>query len=140
MMAQDTSPTASQSVGNYEIIHKVAEGGMGTVYKARHRETGQVVALKIVAAHMTGNAVLLERFKQEYKAAQQLDHPNIVKALDYGVNGSTPYLVMEFVEGESLGNRLERDKRIPEREAIPLIALVAQGLHRAHKENLIHRD
>jgi serine/threonine protein kinase len=140
MMAQEASGPALQSVGNYDLLDKVAEGGMGTVYRGRNRETGQIVAVKVVAAHMAGNPVLLKRFEQEYKAAQQLNHPNIVRALDYGESGSTPYLVMEFVEGESLGRRIEREGRLPWREAIRLIAQVAQGLHHAHKEKLVHRD
>src|SRR5206468_6334379 len=78
--------------------------------------------------------------EQEFRAASRLDHPNVVRALDYSDNGSTPYLVMEFVEGESLGRKLERDGKMPEAEAIRIIAQVAQGLHRAHKQNLIHRD
>src|SRR5262249_51325863 len=84
--------------------------------------------------------VLLKRFEQEFRAASRLDHPNIVRALDYGDTGSTPYLVMEFVEGESLGQKIERDGALSETEAIRLIAQVAQGLHRAHKQGLIHRD
>src|SRR5262249_1768339 len=68
------------------------------------------------------------------------NHPNIVRALEYGDAGSSPYLVMEFVEGESLGAKIEREGRMPEAEAIRIIAQVAQGLHRAHKQNLIHRD
>src|SRR5205807_1761430 len=78
--------------------------------------------------------------EQEYIAAKQLNHPNIVKALEFGDTGSTPYLVMEFVDGDSLGKKLERDGKMAERDAIILIAQVAQGLHRAHKERLIHRD
>src|SRR5438477_7978622 len=91
-------------------------------------------------SHMAGNPVLLKRFEQEFRAASRLDHPNIVRALDYGDNGQSPYLVMEFVEGESLGQKLERDGKMPEAEAIRIVAQVAQGLHRAHKQNLIHRD
>jgi serine/threonine protein kinase len=113
---------------------------MGSIYKGRHRLSGQVVAIKIMPPHMAGNTVLLKRFEQEFRAASRLDHPNIVRALDYGDTGSTPYLVMEFVEGESLGQKIERDGPLPESEAIRLIAQVAQGLHRAHKQGLIHRD
>ncbi|HZT82294.1 MAG TPA: serine/threonine-protein kinase, partial [Gemmataceae bacterium] len=139
-MALDTSKPALQSIGNYDLIEKVAEGGMGAVYRARHRQTGQVVAIKIMPAHMAANAVLLKRFEQEFRAASRLDHPNIVRALDYGDTGTTPYLVMEFVDGESIGQKIERDGRMPEVDAIRLIAQVAQGLHRAHKQGLIHRD
>src|SRR5262249_31471957 len=139
-MALDTTKPGMQAVGNYDLLEKIAEGGMGTVCKGSERSTGHIVAVKIVAPHMASNPVLLKRFEQEFRAASILDHPNIVRALDYGSSGSSPYLVMEYVEGESLGQRLEREKRIPELEAIRIIAQVAQGLHRAHKQGLIHRD
>src|SRR5260370_31477591 len=113
---------------------------MGTVFKGRHRETGQIVAIKIVPEGMANNQTLLTRFQKEFKAASNLDHPNVVRALEYGVLGGRPYLVMEFVDGESLGQRIERDGRIPEAEAIRIIALASQGLHHAHKNGMVHRD
>jgi eukaryotic-like serine/threonine-protein kinase len=139
-MGLDLSRTAMQSVGNYDLVEKIAEGGMGTIWKGRHRDSGQTVAVKLMPSNMASNPVLLKRFEQEFKAASRLDHPNIVRALDYGESGASPYLVMEFVEGESLGQRIEREGAIPEAEAIRIIAQVAQGLHRAHKQNLVHRD
>lgn len=139
-MTLETARPTLQSIGNYELIDKVAEGGMGTVYKGRHRETGQIVAVKVIAPHMTGNQVLLKRFQQEYNASRLLNHPNIVRALEFNNTSSTPYMVMEFVEGESLGSRLEREGKLPEAEAKRLIIQVAQGLYKAHKEKLIHRD
>jgi serine/threonine protein kinase len=139
-MGPETSKAALQSVGNYDLVDKIAEGGMGAIYRARHRLSGEIVAIKIMPPHMAQNPVLLKRFEQEFRAASRLDHPNIVRALDYGDNGSAPYLVMEFVEGESLGQKLEREGKMTETEAIRIIAQVAQGLHRAHKQNLIHRD
>ncbi len=139
-MALEASRPPLQSVGNYDLVEKIAEGGMGTVYKARHRDSGEIVAIKVVAQHMVSNPVLLKRFEQEYNAAKQLNHPNIVRAIEYGVTGSTPYLVMEYVNGDSLGQKINRDGKLPEKDAIRLIAQVAQGLHRAHKEKLIHRD
>jgi serine/threonine protein kinase len=139
-MAVDTSKPTEQAIGNYELLEKIAEGGMGAIFKARHRETGQTVAIKIMPQHTASNQVLLKRFEQEFRAASRLNHPNIIRALDYGDNGSTPYLVMEFVDGESLGQKIERDGKLPEADAIRLIAQVAQGLHRAHKQGLIHRD
>jgi serine/threonine protein kinase len=139
-MAQETSRPTLERIGNYDLIEKVAEGGMGTVYRGRHRETGQIVAVKVVAPHMVGNQVLLKRFEQEYNAARQLNHPNIVRALEFDNTTSTPYMVMEFVEGESLGRKLEREGKLPEAEAKRLIIQVAQGLHKAHREKLVHRD
>jgi serine/threonine protein kinase len=139
-MGLDTTRPALQSVGSYDLLEKIAEGGMGAIYRGRHRDSGEVVAIKIMPSHMAGNPVLLKRFEQEFRAASRLDHPNIVRALDYGDTGQSPYLVMEFVEGESLGQKLEREGKMAEAEAIRIIAQVAQGLHRAHKQNLVHRD
>src|SRR5262249_49084133 len=139
-MALDTSRPTLQAVGNYDLLEKTAEGGMGSIYRGRNRQTGQIVAVKIMPAHMASNPTLLKRFEQEFRAASRLDHPNIVRALDYGDTGNTPYLIMEFVEGESLGQKIERDGRMPEAESIRIIAQVAQGLHRAHKQGIIHRD
>ncbi len=130
----------AKSVGSYDLLEKIAEGGMGAIYRGRHRESGQIVAIKIMPPHIAQNPVLLKRFEQEFRAASRLDHPNIVRALDYSDNGNMPYLVMEFVEGESLGQKLEREGRMSESDAIRIIAQVAQGLHRAHKQNLVHRD
>lgn len=139
-MALDTSKEVPETIGSYDLIAKVAEGGMGTVYKGRHRDTGLIVAIKIVPSTLANNHVLLKRFEQEFRAASSLNHPNIVRALDFCGTGSHPYLVMEFVEGESLGQKLEREGRIAEPDAVRLIAQVCQGLHRAHKQGLIHRD
>lgn len=139
-MAADTSKPILQTVGNYDLLQKVAEGGMGAVYRARDRTSGQTVAVKLVTPQMASNPIIAERFKKEYEAAQALDHPNIVRALDNGTTGGRPYLVMEFVEGESLGQKLERDGKLPEAEAIRIITLVANGLDQAHQRGLIHRD
>lgn len=138
-MPLDTSkPT--QLVGDYELLDKIADGGMGTVHKARHRATGRIVALKLVPSDMAGNTVLLKRFENEFRAASTLDHENIVRALEFGTSNSRSFLAMEFVDGESLGQRLDREGRLPEAEAIRIISLAARGLHHAHQHGLIHRD
>src|SRR5687768_1513728 len=140
MMAQDAPTPALQSIGSYDILSKIAEGGMGTVYRGRHQTSGQVVAIKIVPPHAARNPTLLKRFEREFAAARALDHPNIVKAIEFDNVCPTPFLVMEFVDGESIGDRIERAGPIPEDEAVRLIAQVSRGLHRAHKQNLVHRD
>ena len=139
LMPTETAAPPMRTIGNYELIEKIAEGGMGAVYKGRHRTSGQIVAIKIVPPDTAKNQILLKRFEMEFRAASVLNHPNIVKALDYNGIG-TPFLVMEFVDGESLGQRVERVGAIPEREAIKIIAQVCDGLHKAHKQSLIHRD
>ena len=137
-MAADTK-TPSQ-LGNYDIVSKIAEGGMGTVYKARNRLTGEIVAVKVIAPATARNPVLLQRFEREFQAARVLDHPNVVKAIEYCGSGPHPFLVMEFVDGESLGQMVERRGPLPEQEAIDYIAQVCEGLQRAHKQGLVHRD
>src|SRR5947209_17525117 len=113
---------------------------MGAVYRGRNRTTGLVVAVKVIPAETARNPLLLKRFEQEFKAATLIDHPNVVKALDYCGTGPTPFLVMEFVDGETLGQKVERDGALPEADAINLIGQVCEGLNRAHKQGMIHRD
>ena len=139
-MPVDHLMTPMQTIGNYELVEKIAEGGMGTVFKGRNLTTGDVVAVKVVPPHLLANPVVVKRFEQEYNVARQIDHPNIVKALDFGREGDTRYLVMEYVEGESLGQKIERDGRMNEEEAIAVITQVAQALQKAHKLGVIHRD
>lgn len=127
-------------LGNYAILGRIAEGGMGTVVKARNDQNGEIVAIKLMYGDMVDNPVMLKRFEQEFRAASTIEHPNVVRALDYGENEGVPYLVMEYVEGESLAKLIEREAPLKEVEGIRLIAQVAQGLHRAHRHNLIHRD
>src|SRR5438045_2601559 len=127
-------------IGNYDLILKIAEGGMGAVYKARHKVSGDIVAIKIVPPETAKNPVLVRRFEQEFKAASLLAHPNVVKAIEFGTVPS-PYLVMEYVDGESLGQMVERiSGPIQEKLAVHYITQVCDGLHRAHKQGLIHRD
>jgi eukaryotic-like serine/threonine-protein kinase len=139
-MPTDARTAVPQHIGSYDVVGKIAEGGMGAVYKARHQTTGEIVAIKVLPTATARNPVLLKRFEQEYKVAAALDDPHIVRAIEFCGVGSAPFLVMEYVDGESLGAKIERDGPLPEDSAIRLIAQVCQGLHRAHKQKLIHRD
>jgi serine/threonine protein kinase len=139
-MPVDNLSANMQTIGQYDLLEKIAEGGMGIVYRGRNRATGEIVAVKVVPQHLLSNPVVLKRFEQEYIIAHSIDHPNIVKALDFGRDGETRFLVMEFVEGESLGQKIERDGKMGEDEAIRVITQVALGLQQAHKLGLIHRD
>src|SRR5438105_10355493 len=89
------------SIGNYEILHKIADGGMGSVYRGRNRTTKEIVAIKIISSR-SGMAmeVLLKRLEQEFWATCSINHPHLVRALDFGKEGPTTYLVLEFVDGE----------------------------------------
>jgi serine/threonine protein kinase len=126
--------------GDYEILCKIAEGGMGTVYRGRRRSDGQIVAIKVVTPEVAANPVLVERFKQEYRAASGLVHRHIVRALDFGFDEETLYMVMEYIDGPSLGQRIDRKGRLPEAEAVRVIVQAAEALHLAHQHQIIHRD
>lgn len=134
--AAERSP---RRVGPYDLLQKVAEGGTSSVYKGRHSQTGEVVAVKVVTPDRS-NAVLVRRFQQEFQAARSLDHPHLVRGLDFGHDEASVYLVMEYVEGESLGRRIERTGPVPEAEALTIITEVAAALGEAHRRGIIHRD
>lgn len=127
------------TIGNYDLLDKLAEGSMGVVYKARHWQTSQIVAIKVLAKEVAHNAVVQKRFEQEFRVASKLDHPNIVKVLEYS-SGDNPFIVMEYIDGESLGAKLERVGKLSEEESLAIVVQVAHGLHRAHRQGLVHRD
>ena len=108
-MPLDARAAMPPKIGDYEILDKIAEGGMGAVYKARHPLTGELVAIKVLPPATARNPILLKRFEQEYRAAAAMDHPNVVRAIDFCGAGPSPFLVMEYVDGESLGAKVERD-------------------------------
>jgi serine/threonine protein kinase len=139
-MAAKAAKPATRTLGNYQLLEKLGEGGMGSVFRARHRSTGQIVAIKIIAPEMTANSVLVERFKQEYRTAKGLDHPHLVKAIDFGFDGSQLYMVVEYVDGCSLGDRIETEQRLQESEAVSIVVQIADALDLAHRHKIIHRD
>src|SRR5271167_3545895 len=122
-------PGPGDQIGSYDLLEEVGAGSMGAVFKARHRFTQETLAIKIMFAEVAANPTLLKRFEQEFRIARQLDHPNIIRVHEFVGIGSLPYLVMELVEGESLGAKLEREGRMVEQEAVRLIVQIAEGLH-----------
>jgi serine/threonine protein kinase len=125
---------------DYEILKKIAAGSMAAVYRGRHRANGTPVAIKVPLPAVVDNPILLERFQQEFRAGSTLHHPNIVRVLDCGQEGPTFYLVMEFVEGQDLWQRIEEAGRLPEAKAVDILVQAARGLHEAHRHGIIHRD
>jgi serine/threonine protein kinase len=138
MTSQNSPPL--ESIGNYDLLEKLGDGAMGVVYKARRWKSEDLVAIKVLHAHIAKNPILLKRFEQEFRISSKLDHPNIVKVIEFSSNGGQPYYVMEYIDGESLGDKLDREGKMPEEEAIRIIVDAAHGLHRAHRQGLIHRD
>ena len=127
-------------MGNYVILDKLGEGGMGTVYKARHRRMDRIVALKVLASDAMKDADAVKRFQQEVKAAAKLTHPNIVTAYDADEAGGVHFLVMECVEGRDLGSLGREKDQIPVGTAVDYILQAARGLEYAHGKGIIHRD
>jgi serine/threonine protein kinase len=126
--------------GPYELLEIVGRGGMGTVYRARCRSTGQIVAVKLMASELASAPVLLKRFEQEFRAASRLRHPNMVPGLDFGIYDERPYLTMEFVEGPTLAQRVKQHGPLSVDEAVVLFRQVAEALQLAHENQFIHRD
>ncbi len=126
--------------GAYELLEKVGVGGMGSVYKARLRGCIDFVALKIANAQVAGDAILSQRFENEFKLASHLEHPNLVRALGHGMEDGVPYLVMEFVPGRSLDKLIQEKGPMPMSAALATFEQVAAGLAYVHQNHLIHRD
>ncbi len=127
-----------QSLGKYQIIEKLGEGGMATVYKAYDPSLERYVAIKVIRAMNQIDSDFLIRFQREARALAKLDHPYILKVLDYGEEGGIPYLVMPFVAYGTLKQYI--NKRIGFKKAIEIIIPIAEALGYAHKRKIIHRD
>jgi eukaryotic-like serine/threonine-protein kinase len=125
----------------YELLGKVSEGGMGAIYKARNRYTGTQYAIKVVLPGANENDKALQRFFLEARAASLLKHPQICQVHDFGLTASKmPYLVMEWIEGISLAEKVLRDQRISTQEALKIFQQIASALAHAHQHKVIHRD
>lgn len=123
----------------FEIVDLLGEGGMGAVYKAKQRFTGQIVAIKML--HNIGDQQSYRRFKQEGRAAGAVDHPNVAKVLDFGISDSgQPYLVLEYVEGTSLSTVLEQHIKLEQKRCLKLMIQICAALEAAHLKNIVHRD
>lgn len=130
----------SLRLGNYILLEKLGQGGMGLVYKARHEVMNRVVALKTLAPEITQRPDLVARFRREVQVSAKLEHPHVVSALDAAQSGRTHYLVMQFVEGEDLSQRVHRDGPLPVVKALDCIRQAATGLEYAHQQGVVHRD
>lgn len=126
-------------LGGYKILDRVGKGQMGGVYKAVHG-LGQVVALKILPASRARDTHVLSRFQREARLLPQLDHPNVVRAFQVGNANGVHYIVMEYLEGETLDEVLNRRKRLPCGEAARLVQQALNGLQHLHERRMVHRD
>jgi serine/threonine-protein kinase len=126
---------------SYEIVRPIGIGGMGSIYEAAHVSTRKRVAIKMMSKELAAHPEALARFRREVKVTTELAHPNIIEVVDFGSSPTgEPYLVMEYLDGEDLEARLEREGRVPLSVAVQIIKQVASALSVAHAEGVVHRD
>ncbi|MBU1897346.1 serine/threonine protein kinase, partial [Myxococcota bacterium] len=139
---EPTDPWIGRLINNrYRILKKLGDGGMGEVYLAQHLHLEERVALKLLRAHFADRADQVERFKREAKAARQLEHPNTIRVHDFGVESNgTLYFAMEYLQGRSLGDLLEEEKKLEPARAVQIMSQVCASLIEAHAQGIVHRD
>jgi serine/threonine-protein kinase len=130
--------TGAAIAGKYRLLRPLGTGSMGEVWAASHESLGREVAIKLI---YEGSPELAARLKREAQACGRLEHPNIVRVYDFGeTEGGDPFLVMELLVGETLADRLARQRRLPPEEAVTIALAVARALRAAHEAGIVHRD
>src|SRR6266446_4264979 len=131
--------TNGTKLGPYEIVVLLGSGGMGEVYRARDTRLDRIVAVKILPSHLSDNSTLRQRFEQEAKAISSLNHPHICILHDVGHQDGIAFLVMEYLEGETLAKLLERGP-LPLAQILKYGVEIADALDKAHRQGIVHRD
>lgn len=129
-----------ERAGKYKIEAELGTGGMGTVYKAIDPESGNPVAIKVLLPELSNDRLLVSRFMREVNVMRELHHPNIVSILDSGEESGMVYLVMEYIDGPSLGGIMKEEGILPVGKSLKIAIQIAEALHYAHEHNVIHRD
>ncbi len=132
-------PPAALS-SRYELLDELGRGGMGIVYKARDRETGELVALKVLKPEIAADQAAMERFKNELRLARKITHKNVCRIHEFSRAGDTAYISMEFVEGDSLRAILKRFDSMSVRKTMQMAGQICAALREAHGQDIIHRD
>ena len=131
---------AITTLGEYTALELIARGGMGEVYKARHPTLNRTLAIKVLSTYFKEDPDFNKRFAHEAEMMARLKHPNIVNIYDYGEQDGLPYIVMEYLSGETLSDLLKRRDCLPLEESLPLLRDLASALDYAHEQGIVHRD
>src|SRR5208282_2315782 len=126
-------------LGPYEVVSPLGAGGMGEVYRARDTRLNRVVAIKVLPEAVANDPGRLQRFEQEARVLSTLSHPNLLAIYDVGTEGGVHYLVSEYLEGETLRERMATGP-LPQRKASEYALQIANGLAAAHDKGIVHRD
>ena len=140
LQAELDSESSSRQIPGYRIIRKLGSGAMATVFLAKQLSLDRLVAIKVLPRRLSSNSSFIDRFYKEGRAAARLNDPNIVAAYDVGRAGEHHYFVMEYVDGETVYDRIKDSKRIGDASAISIVRQVASALAHAHDVGFIHRD
>ena len=134
------SATGKTYGGRYKVIERVGAGGMAEVYRARDELLGREVAIKVLSERFAQDRSFVERFRREAQSAANLNHPNIVSLYDYGSDEGAYFIVMEFIDGQSLAEVISSDGRLTPERSAEIASDVAAALERAHGAGIVHRD
>ena len=139
-MAEDVQSLIGKDISGCEILTKVAEGGMGSVFKARHKALNRIVCVKILSPALANDKKAVTLFLTEARAIAELDHPNIVNVYNVGKEQGYYFIVMSFIEGQTLSAMLKKERKLPIGRVLDLFDGVLKGLAVAHEKGIIHRD
>jgi serine/threonine-protein kinase len=139
-VAVELPDLTKQQIPGYKLLEQIGQGSMGKVFKARQLSMDRIVAIKVLKPNLASNKEFLERFTREAHLAAKFNSNHVIQAIDVGQTGTINYFVMEYVEGVTIKDELEKGKIYEEAEAIDIVLQIARALQSAHRRNLIHRD
>ncbi len=138
-VSEPFGPKLNSDFGEYELLGEIARGGMGVVFKARHKRLNRIAAIKMIRSGKLSSSEDIQRFYVEANAAAQLDHPGIVPIYEIGEHEGQPFFAMKFIEGGSLAQHIEK-LRTNKRKLVEFVAKIAEAVHHAHQRGILHRD
>ncbi len=133
-------PPLQELATRYEVLSTVGQGGMGIVYRVRDRETDEILALKVLKPEIAHDHRMMDRFKNELRLAHRITHKNVCRIYDFTPTTASPYITMEFVDGESLRQMLNRCGSLSVPQTVHVMQQVCAGLREAHAQRIVHRD